>query len=141
MRRGISGSSVSFLVHTDSYTKGSCAASLGMLSEFTFELEICNGKIPCCDSDVMLMNCRNSFLFRREFPWKVDGDSIGVSSKLKALEQELLSMERVCKGDLSKQSSDPNEPILSSEFGHKGKLSICLKHFGCSGVHLKLIRS
>ncbi|KAK4389119.1 hypothetical protein Sango_2248900 [Sesamum angolense] len=45
------------------------------------------------------------FVARRESPWKVDGDPAGVSSKLKALEQELLNMERVCKADLSKVPS------------------------------------
>lgn len=51
------------------------------------------------------MNGCNFFLFRRESPWKVDGDSTGVSSKLKTLEQELLTLERVCKADLSKVPS------------------------------------
>ncbi|KAL0393767.1 UNVERIFIED_CONTAM: hypothetical protein Slati_4342900 [Sesamum latifolium] len=43
--------------------------------------------------------------WQKGIPWKVDGDSAGVSSKLKALEQELLNMERVCKTDLSKVPS------------------------------------
>ncbi|KAG6405947.1 hypothetical protein SASPL_133541 [Salvia splendens] len=45
------------------------------------------------------------FVSRRESPWKVDGDSSGVSSKLKLLEQELLNLERVCRSDLSKVPS------------------------------------
>ncbi|XP_019182078.1 PREDICTED: uncharacterized protein LOC109177219 [Ipomoea nil] len=82
------------------------------------------------------------FVARREAPWKVDGESTGVSSKLKLLEQELLILERIGKTDLSKvpslmrkqakryqalsgqiddlcrrmQASDPSEPTLSSEF-------------------------
>lgn len=45
------------------------------------------------------------FLFRRESPWKVDGESTGVSAKLKLLEQELLNLERIGKNDLSKVPS------------------------------------
>lgn len=41
-------------------------------------------------------------LFRRESPWKVDGESSGVPAKLKLLEQELINLEKVGKGDLSK---------------------------------------
>ncbi|XP_077244757.1 ribonuclease P protein subunit P38-like protein isoform X2 [Tasmannia lanceolata] len=77
----------------------------------------------------------------RESPWKVDGKSTGVPSKLKLLEQELLNLERIGNGELSKvpslmrkqakryqalsgkiddlcrrmQASDPCEPTLSSE--------------------------
>ncbi|XP_010918093.1 uncharacterized protein [Elaeis guineensis] len=45
------------------------------------------------------------FVPRREYPWKVDGESAGVSSKLKLLEQELINLEKVGKGELSKMSS------------------------------------
>lgn len=45
------------------------------------------------------------FIFRRESPWKVDGESTGVSAKLKLLEQELLNLERIGKNDLSKVPS------------------------------------
>ncbi|KAG9131567.1 hypothetical protein Leryth_015122 [Lithospermum erythrorhizon] len=41
------------------------------------------------------------FVARRESPWKVDGQSTGVSSKLKLLEQELLNLETVGKTDMS----------------------------------------
>jgi len=44
------------------------------------------------------------FFSRRESPWKVHGDST-VSSKLKLLEEELINLEKVGKGDLSKVSS------------------------------------
>lgn len=44
-------------------------------------------------------------LFRRESPWKVDGESTGVSSKLKLLEQELLNLEKIGNGELSKVPS------------------------------------
>ncbi|XP_071703085.1 uncharacterized protein [Rutidosis leptorrhynchoides] len=42
---------------------------------------------------------------RRESPWKVDGDSSGVSAKLKLLEQELQNLENVVANDLSKVPS------------------------------------
>ncbi|XP_042948605.1 uncharacterized protein LOC122281298 isoform X3 [Carya illinoinensis] len=45
------------------------------------------------------------FVPRRESPWKVDGESTGVSSKLKLLEQELLNLVKVGKSDLSKVPS------------------------------------
>ncbi|THF99089.1 hypothetical protein TEA_024262 [Camellia sinensis var. sinensis] len=45
------------------------------------------------------------FVARRESPWKVDGETTGVSSKLKLLEQELQNLERIGKGDLSKVPS------------------------------------
>lgn len=51
------------------------------------------------------MDGENVFIPRRESPWKVDGDSTGVSSKLKLLEQELLNMEKLGKSDLSKVPS------------------------------------
>ncbi|KAK4364764.1 hypothetical protein RND71_016122 [Anisodus tanguticus] len=82
------------------------------------------------------------FVARREAPWKIDGESTGVSSKLKLLEQELLNLEKIGKTDSSKvpsstrkqvkryqalagkiddlcrrmQVSDPCEPNLSPEF-------------------------
>ncbi|GAB2272953.1 hypothetical protein Dimus_007767 [Dionaea muscipula] len=39
---------------------------------------------------------------RRELPWKVEGELTGVSSKLYLLEQELVNLERIGKGDLMK---------------------------------------
>ncbi|XP_071693776.1 uncharacterized protein [Rutidosis leptorrhynchoides] len=42
---------------------------------------------------------------RRESPWKVDGDSSGVSAKLKLLEQELQNLENVGANDWSKVPS------------------------------------
>ncbi|XP_021292968.1 uncharacterized protein LOC110423137 isoform X2 [Herrania umbratica] len=45
------------------------------------------------------------FVARRESPWKVDGESTGVSSKLKLLEQELLNLEKIGKSDLSRVPS------------------------------------
>ncbi|KAG9452843.1 hypothetical protein H6P81_005747 [Aristolochia fimbriata] len=95
------------------------------------------------------------FVARRESPWKVDGESIGVSSKLKALEQELLSMEKIGNGELSKlpsmlrkqakryqslsgkiddlcrrmQVSDPCEPTLSSEFRTQRQTEFLLETF------------
>ncbi|KAI9083958.1 hypothetical protein K1719_034216 [Acacia pycnantha] len=82
------------------------------------------------------------FVARRESPWKADGDSAGVSSKLKLLEEELLNLEKTGKSDTSKvsslmrkqakiyqtlaekiddlcgriQASNPSEPALSPEF-------------------------
>ena len=46
-----------------------------------------------------------SFLYRRESPWKVDGESTGVPSKLKVLEEELLNWEKVGKSNSPKVSS------------------------------------
>lgn len=45
------------------------------------------------------------FVARRESPWKVDGESTGLASKLKLLEQGLVNLERVCNSDLSKVPS------------------------------------
>lgn len=45
------------------------------------------------------------FVTRRESPWKMEGESTGISAKLKLLEQELLNLERVGKNDLSKVPS------------------------------------
>ncbi|KAF5938807.1 hypothetical protein HYC85_023066 [Camellia sinensis] len=41
-------------------------------------------------------------LFQKGVPWKVDGESTGVSSKLELLEHELMKLERIGKGDQSK---------------------------------------
>lgn len=46
-----------------------------------------------------------SFSPRRESPWKLDGESTSVSSKLKLLEQELLNLENIGNSDLSKVPS------------------------------------
>ncbi|XP_028755118.1 uncharacterized protein LOC114715319 isoform X2 [Neltuma alba] len=94
------------------------------------------------------------FVARRESPWKVDGDSAGVSNKLKLLEQELLNLENIGKGDLSKVptlmrkqakryqalsekiddlcrriASDPCEPTLSSEFRTQRQTEFLLEAF------------
>ncbi|KAG8375206.1 hypothetical protein BUALT_Bualt10G0076300 [Buddleja alternifolia] len=95
------------------------------------------------------------FVARRESPWKIDGDSTGVSSKLKVLEQELVNLERVVKPDLSKvpsamrkqakryqaltgkiddlcarmQASDPSESNLSSEFRTQRQSEFLLEAF------------
>ena len=42
------------------------------------------------------------FFNRRESPWKVDVESSGVPAKLRLLEQELINLEKVVNGDLSK---------------------------------------
>ncbi|XP_027909622.1 uncharacterized protein LOC114168845 isoform X2 [Vigna unguiculata] len=90
----------------------------------------------------------------RESPWKVDGDSAGVSSKLKLLEQDLLNLEKIGKNDPSKVSSlvkkqakryqglaekiddlcrrianDPCEPSLSSEFRTQTQTEFLLEAF------------
>ncbi|KAG7956007.1 hypothetical protein I3843_11G103000 [Carya illinoinensis] len=91
----------------------------------------------------------------RESPWKVDGESTGVSSKLKLLEQELLNLVKVGKSDLSKvpslmrkqakrcqalsekiddlcrrmQASDPCEPTLSPEFRTQRQTEFLLEAF------------
>ncbi|KAK7309487.1 hypothetical protein RJT34_06249 [Clitoria ternatea] len=94
------------------------------------------------------------FVARRESPWKVDGDSAGVSSKLKLLEQELLNLEKIGKNDPPKVSSllkkqakryqalsekiddlcrrianDPSEPSLSSEFRTQTQTEFLLEAF------------
>ncbi|XP_054808846.1 uncharacterized protein LOC129310967 isoform X2 [Prosopis cineraria] len=90
----------------------------------------------------------------RESPWKVDGDSAGVYSKLKLLEEELLSLEKIGKCDLSKVpsltrkqakryhtlaekiddlcrriASDHSEPALSSEFQMQRQTELLLEAF------------
>ncbi|GMH26795.1 hypothetical protein Nepgr_028638 [Nepenthes gracilis] len=45
------------------------------------------------------------FVTRRESPWRVKGESTGVSSKLKLLEKELLNLERIGESDLLKLPS------------------------------------
>lgn len=45
-------------------------------------------------------------IFRRECPWKVDGESSGIFSKLKLLEQELVNLEKLGNGDSA------NTPML-----------------------------
>ncbi|THG13806.1 hypothetical protein TEA_013280 [Camellia sinensis var. sinensis] len=96
------------------------------------------------------------FVSRRESPWKVDGESTGVSSKLELLEHELMNLERIGKGDQSKvppsevrkkakryqalsrkiddlckrvQTSDPREPTLSSEFRAQRQTEFLLEAF------------
>ncbi|OMO52386.1 hypothetical protein COLO4_37233 [Corchorus olitorius] len=95
------------------------------------------------------------FVARRESPWKVDGESTGVSSKLKLLEQELLNLEKVGKSDLSRvpslmrkqakryqaltakiddlcrrmQDSDPSGPTLSPEFRAQRQTEFLLEAF------------
>ncbi|KHN06095.1 hypothetical protein glysoja_039804 [Glycine soja] len=94
------------------------------------------------------------FVARRESPWKVDGDSAGVSSKLKLLEQDLLNLEKIGKNDPSKVPSlikkqakryqaisekiddlcrrianDPCEPSLSTEFRTQTQTEFLLEAF------------
>ncbi|XP_011018399.1 PREDICTED: uncharacterized protein LOC105121450 isoform X3 [Populus euphratica] len=95
------------------------------------------------------------FVARRESPWKVDGDSTGVSSKLKLLEEELLNLEKLGKTDISKvpslmrkqakryqalagkiddlcrrmQASDPCEPTLGPEFRTQRQTEFLLEAF------------
>ncbi|KAI3418507.1 uncharacterized protein J3R85_013706 [Psidium guajava] len=91
----------------------------------------------------------------RESPWKLNGEGVGVSSKLKLLEQELLNLEKVGDGDTSKvplllrkqakryqalagkiddlcrkmQASDPCEPTLSSELRTQRQTEFLLEAF------------
>ncbi|XP_050375644.1 uncharacterized protein LOC126793226 [Argentina anserina] len=91
----------------------------------------------------------------RESPWKVDGESTGVSSKLKVLEQDLLNLENILKGDISKvpslmrkqtkryqalagkiddlcrrmQASDPCEATVSPEFRTQRQTEFLLESF------------
>ncbi|KHN11822.1 hypothetical protein glysoja_006275 [Glycine soja] len=68
------------------------------------------------------------FVARRESPWKVDGDSAGVSSKLKLLEQDLLNLEKIGKNDPSK-ANEPCEPSLSTEFRTQTQTEFLLEAF------------
>ncbi|XP_028953832.1 uncharacterized protein [Malus domestica] len=91
----------------------------------------------------------------RESPWKLDGESTRISSKLKLLELELLNLETVGKNDISKlpslmrkqakryqalagkiddlcrrmQGSDPSEPTLSPEFRTQRQTEFLLESF------------
>ncbi|KAG6485521.1 uncharacterized protein LOC122007962 [Zingiber officinale] len=50
-------------------------------------------------------NSMKHLVARRESPWKVDSESSGISTKLKLLEEELVYLEKVGAGDLSKITS------------------------------------
>ncbi|XP_039012641.1 uncharacterized protein LOC120141950 isoform X2 [Hibiscus syriacus] len=94
------------------------------------------------------------FVARRESPWKVGGESTGVSSKLKLLEQELLNLEKIGKSEFSRvpslmrkqarryqaltakiedlcrrMASDPSEPTLSLEFRTQRQTEFLLEAF------------
>ncbi|XP_050236436.1 uncharacterized protein LOC126686421 isoform X3 [Mercurialis annua] len=106
-----------------------------------------------CESLESLYHMKH-FVARRESPWKVDGESTGISSKLKLLEQELLKLENIGKTDPSKvpsllrkqakryqalagkidelcrrMASDPCEPTLSSEFRTQRQTEFLLEAF------------
>ncbi|MBA0744199.1 hypothetical protein Gogos_006834 [Gossypium gossypioides] len=107
-----------------------------------------------CESLESLYHMKH-FVARRESPWKVDGESTGVSSKLKLLEQELLNLEKLGKSDFSRvpslmrkqarryqaltakiddlcrrmQASDPSEPTLSVEFRTQRQTEFLLEAF------------
>ncbi|KAJ8464631.1 hypothetical protein OPV22_027183 [Ensete ventricosum] len=92
---------------------------------------------------------------RRESPWKVDGESSGVSAKLKLLEQELVNLEKLGKDDPSKilslmrkqskryqslagkiddlcrkmRLNDPCDPTLSPEFRTQRQTEFLLEAF------------
>ncbi|TQD84697.1 hypothetical protein C1H46_029785 [Malus baccata] len=91
----------------------------------------------------------------RESPWKLDGESTRISSKLKLLELDLLNLETVGKNDISKlpslmrkqakryqalagkiddlcrrmQGSDPSVPTLSPEFRTQRQTEFLLESF------------
>ncbi|XP_017637409.1 uncharacterized protein LOC108479369 isoform X2 [Gossypium arboreum] len=106
-----------------------------------------------CESLESLYHMKH-FVARRESPWKVDGESTGVSSKLKLLEQELLNLEKLGKSDFSRvpslmrkqarryqaltakiddlcrrMASDPSEPTLSVEFRTQRQTEFLLEAF------------
>ncbi|KAK4422457.1 hypothetical protein Salat_1828200 [Sesamum alatum] len=107
------------------------------------------------DSSLESLYHMKHFVSRRESPWKVDGDSTGISSKLKLLEQELMNLERISKADLSKlpsqlrkqakryqtlagkiddlcrrmQANDPCEANVSSEFRMQRQTEFLLEAF------------
>ncbi|WOL09510.1 hypothetical protein Cni_G18263 [Canna indica] len=102
-----------------------------------------------------LESAQKHLVARRESPWKVDCESSGVSSKLKLLEQELVNLEKVGKGDSSKISSlmrkhakkyqslagkiddlcrkmrvnEPSDPTLSPEFRTQRQTEFLLEAF------------
>lgn len=57
---------------------------------------------PEINSTCNLQPLSQLFFNRRESPWKVDVESSGVPAKLRLLEQELINLEKVVNGDLSK---------------------------------------
>ncbi|KAK2662015.1 hypothetical protein Ddye_000589 [Dipteronia dyeriana] len=94
------------------------------------------------------------FVGRWEYPWKLDGESTGVSSKLQLLEQELLNVEKIGSSDLPKvpsimrkqakryqalagkiddlcrrMASDPCESTLSPEFRTQRQTEFLLEAF------------
>ncbi|GAU15825.1 hypothetical protein TSUD_236410 [Trifolium subterraneum] len=100
------------------------------------------------------MYTTKQFVARRESPWKVDGDSAGVSAKLKLLEHELINLDKVGKDFPSKVSSsikkqakryqslsekiddlcrriasDPCDPSLGSEFRTQTQTEFLLEAF------------
>ncbi|GMH09147.1 hypothetical protein Nepgr_010987 [Nepenthes gracilis] len=103
----------------------------------------------------MHQNQMKHFVARRESPWKVKGESTGVSFKLKLLEQELQFLERTGESDLSKvpssmrkqvkryqvlagkiddlcqrmQASDPCESALASELQKQRQTEFLLESF------------
>ncbi|KAL5550810.1 hypothetical protein UlMin_000986 [Ulmus minor] len=107
-----------------------------------------------CESVESMYHMKH-FVARRESPWKVDGESTGVSSKLKLLEQELLNLEKIGKSDVSNgpslmrkqakryqtlagkiddlcrrmQASDPSEPTLSPDFRTQRQTEFLLEAF------------
>ncbi|XP_044947910.1 uncharacterized protein LOC123397445 [Hordeum vulgare subsp. vulgare] len=92
---------------------------------------------------------------RRESPWKVDVESSGVPAKLRLLDQELINLEKVGNGDLSKiplvmrkqvkryqtlagkiddlckrmQANDPCDSTLNSEFRTQRQTEYLLEAF------------
>ncbi|KAL0281780.1 UNVERIFIED_CONTAM: hypothetical protein Sradi_7287700 [Sesamum radiatum] len=143
------------------YDQSNCGFSSDFL-EFCFQnsglrTQVSGSFSRLSDSKHAVTNAKATTIssFRRESPWKVDGDSTGISSKLKLLEQELLNLERISKADLSKlpsqmrkqakryqtlagkiddlcrrmQANDPCEANASSEFRTQRQTEFLLEAF------------
>ncbi|PNY16210.1 hypothetical protein L195_g012925 [Trifolium pratense] len=78
------------------------------------------------------------FVARRESPWKVDGDSAGISSKLKLLEQELINLDKVVFVITQNNGHITNMLILILSFIVSLKPATCPPSWGTIGNFLGL---
>ncbi|KAK7307373.1 hypothetical protein VNO77_40378 [Canavalia gladiata] len=139
--------------HQQQFGNGFDSEFMASASKFWAEKPSLWQDVPYESLESMYNNTKH-FVARRESPWKVEGDSAGVSSKLKLLEQELLNLENIGKSDPSKVSSlikkqtkryqalsekidnlcrriasDPCEPSVSSEFRTQTQTEFLLEAF------------
>uniref|UniRef100_A0A0E0D9P3 Uncharacterized protein n=1 Tax=Oryza meridionalis TaxID=40149 RepID=A0A0E0D9P3_9ORYZ len=136
----------------DFYTAAAAAAASGMQQPW---MERSKGWQDLKYETAELMYNTKHAVPRRESPWKVDVESSGVPAKLQLLEQELINLEKIGNGDLSKiplvmrkqvkryqtlagkiddlckrmQTSDPCDSTLSSEFRTQRQTEYLLEAF------------